>query len=117
MVEEVDCDQHCGHFYSHDLRLSSVNIQHNSVANCHRVRFCRNRYLDGCDFLRVWDRSPSSTSRSSEIQGRMVSEASAIPTYVRQPSRNRSCTHYGSRSGTDRIELCNRPDNLGYLAR
>ena len=55
MAEKMDCDQHSGRFYSHDLHLSSVDIQHNSVANRHRVHFCWNRHLDGCDFLRVRD--------------------------------------------------------------
>src|SRR5438309_9807359 len=96
MAEKMHCDQHSGRFYSHDLHLSSVDIQHNSVANRHRVHFCWNRHLDGCDFLRVRDWGPSSTQRSSEIQGRIVSEVSAIPAYVRQHSQNICCSNPGT---------------------
>ena len=40
---------------------------------------------------------------------------SAIPANVRQPSRDRGCSHSGLRPGTVRNGLHYRPDNLGCL--
>src|SRR5438128_532218 len=117
MAEKVDCDQHCGRLYSHVLHISSPVLQHHSFTTRHGVHTYRDSNLGGCGLLCLRGRGTSSVSGSLEVQGRMVSETSAIPTDLRQPSWNRSFSQLCARLDAICNGFRNRPDNLGCLAR
>ncbi len=63
MAEKVDGDQRYNRFDRHALDLSSPDLQHHSLADCHNVHWYRNSDLGSSDFLCL----------SSPVQGRVRS--------------------------------------------